>query len=199
MENYKPNSHRSKEEQKEATDKKVEKVVTNGAKVKKNEVRRFADIFLPGDISDVKSYIINEVVIPTIKDTIANAVEMLLFGEAKHSSRKGTSTTSRTSYTKYYEKDKDRTPSRGTRIGSRFDYDDIIVGSKGEAEAIFEQMEELIDVYGSVSVFDLYDMADLTPPYTSSKYGWTDIRGAEAIRMRNGEYILKLPKALALD
>ena len=41
-------------------------------------------------------------------------------------------------------------------------------------------------------------MADLTSPYTSNKYGWTNIRSAEAVRVRDG-YILKLPKAMPID
>ena len=59
-------------------------------------------------------------------------------------------------------------------------------------------MVEIIDNYGFVTVADMYDMVDLTAPYTAAKYGWTNIRTAEVIRGRDG-YMLKLPKAMPVD
>lgn len=55
-------------------------------------------------------------------------------------------------------------------------------------------MDELIDTYGNVSVADLYDLVGKSCEYTDQKYGWTNIRNAEPIRVRDG-YMLKLPKA----
>jgi hypothetical protein len=49
-----------------------------------------------------------------------------------------------------------------------------------------------------VSVADLYDLVGVTGNYTDNKYGWTDIRSASVIRVRDG-YMLKLPKALPLN
>ena len=59
-------------------------------------------------------------------------------------------------------------------------------------------MGELIDVYGQVTVADLYDLVGVTGNYTDNKYGWTNIRNAETIRVRDG-YMLKLPKVLPVD
>ena len=59
-------------------------------------------------------------------------------------------------------------------------------------------MVDLIDTYGFVTVADMYDMAGLQAPYTSNKYGWTNIRTAETVRGRDG-YMLKLPKAMPID
>ena len=84
------------------------------------------------------------------------------------------------------------------RSSSRFDYDDIVIESRGEAEAVLIQMDDLIERYGFVSVLDLYDMCELTAPYTSDKYGWTDLRTARVVPVRKG-YVLKLPRALPLD
>ena len=67
-----------------------------------------------------------------------------------------------------------------------------------ECYRIKDEMVEIIDQYGFVTVADMYDMADLPAPYTSSKYGWTNIRTAETIRGRDG-YVLKLPKAMPID
>jgi hypothetical protein len=56
-------------------------------------------------------------------------------------------------------------------------------------------MDELINVYGMVSVADLYDLVGITGAYTDNKYGWTNIRGVKVTPVREG-YMLKMPKAL---
>lgn len=201
MEDYKPNSHRFNAEQKKnaVAEKRVEKVVSGTAKTKKkNEVSKFKDVFISEDAANVKSYIVMDVLIPAAKkaisDIVSNGIDMILYGE-KGSDRKKSRSCNYVSYRDY----SDPRESRRTTARSRgFDFDDIIFETRGEAEAVREQMEEIIDRYGFVTVADLYDMADLTQPYTSNKYGWTSIRSAEPVRIHEG-YILKLPKAMPID
>ena len=52
MEEYKPNSHRSKEERKESIpEKHVEKVISGTVKPKKkSEMQKFADVFISEDV-----------------------------------------------------------------------------------------------------------------------------------------------------
>ena len=69
--------------------------------------------------------------------------------------------------------------------------------SRGEAEEVITRMDELIETYGVVSVADLYDLVGKTCEYTDNKYGWTNVRNAEPIRVRDG-WMLRLPKALPL-
>ena len=59
-------------------------------------------------------------------------------------------------------------------------------------------MDELIDRYEVVSVADLYELVGITGNYTDNKYGWTNIRNAEVVRVRDG-YVLKLPKATPIN
>ena len=54
-------------------------------------------------------------------------------------------------------------------------------------------MDELIDTYGIVSVPDIYDLVGISGNYTDNKYGWTNLRNAEPVRVGDG-YMLKLPK-----
>lgn len=58
-------------------------------------------------------------------------------------------------------------------------------------------MDELIEIYGMVSVADLYDLVGITGNYTDNKYGWTNIRNAEPVHVRDG-YMLRLPKVTSL-
>ena len=84
------------------------------------------------------------------------------------------------------------------RVRTGYDFDDIILDSRGEAEDVLSRMDELIDNYGIVSVADFYDLCGITGSYTDNKYGWTDIRSAQVVRVRDG-YKIKLPRALPLN
>lgn len=201
MENYAPNSHKARQERKElAETKKVEKIVKGKVKVKKKgEFGKLAGMFVSEDVQDVKTYVVMDVLIPTIKKTISDiivdSVEMILGtgGRSKRSSR-----ADKVSYTSYYDrKDRDRRDDRPSRA-SRYDLDDIVLDSRGEAEEVLARMDELIDVYKIVSVADLYDLLGETCDYTDNKYGWMNLRNAGVIRVRDG-YKLKLPKVLPID
>ena len=60
------------------------------------------------------------------------------------------------------------------------------------------RMDELMDTYGLVRVADLYDLVGITGNYTDNKYGWTNIRNAEIVRVRDG-YMIKMPRAVPID
>jgi hypothetical protein len=206
VEEYMPNSHRSKDEsKKESTppDKKVEKIVSGTVKSrKKNEISNLADAFAPKDVSGVKTYILMDVLVPAIKkavsDVVTNGIDMLLYGESEN--KKRGSTASKISYRSYYDKprDYDRSDSDRRRARGGYEYDDIIFDNRGDAESVLEKMVDLIDHYGVVSISDLYDMTGNPGNYTDNKYGWMDISSASTVRIREG-YIIKLPKALPLD
>lgn len=197
MEDYKSNSHKSKEELKK---KEVGKIVTGEVKTKKKtEVRKFADTFISEDISNVKSYILMDVLIPALKkaisDVVTNGIDMILYGETGKT--KKSTTASKISYRSYYERDNDKDDYISSRRRG-YDYDDVILESRGEAEDVLMRMDELIDVYGIVSVGDYYDLVGIQGDYTSEKYGWTNIRNAQVVRVREG-YMIKLPRALPIN
>lgn len=201
---YPPNSHKYKEEQKNAPseEKRVQKVVKTPVKTKKNEVRKLADIFISEDVSSVKSYIFMDVLVPAIKkaiyDIVTNGIDMFLYGGTGKG--KSSSSGSKVSYRNYYEQ-KNNNGYRGsenTKPRNGFEYDDIIFDNRGEAEAVKQQLQATIGKYGVVTIADLYDMVDLNPPYTSQKYGWMDVSNTEVARVRDG-YVLKLPRAVPID
>ena len=196
---YKPNSNRYKKEQSNAPveRKKVEKVVKGTVKTrKKSEVSKLKDVFISEDVSNVKSYIVMDVLIPAAKkaisDIVRDGIDMILYGDT-HRGR-SSSGASYVSYRSYSDRDRrdDRRESSRTRI--RYDYDDIVLESRVEAEEVLQRMDELIETYGIVSVADLYDLVGKTCNYTDNKYGWTNIRNAEPVRVRDG-YLLKMPNA----
>ena len=203
---YPPNSHKHREEQKNTAvteEKRVQKVVKSPVKTKKNEARKFADIFISEDISNVRNYIFMDVLVPAIKkaiyDIVTNGIDMFLYGGSGRG--KATTSGSKVSYTSYYHDKKSSAPvhtfdSNKNRNG--FEYEDIVFNNRGEAETVKQEMQGAIGRYGFVTVADLYDMVDLPAPFTSQKYGWMDVSNAEAMRVRDG-YVLKLPKAVPID
>lgn len=205
MAEYKPNSNKYKEEQRQQQTeekKKVEKVVKGVVKVKKkNELRKFADIFVAEDAGSVGSYIFMEVLVPAIKkaisDIVTDGIDMILYGSPRKHGRG--SNVANVSYRSYYDRDKrdDRHRDDNPRTRTGYNYDDIVLESLGEANEVIDQMGALIETYGMVSVADLYDLVGKSCNYTDNKYGWTNISNAEAIRVRDG-YLLKLPKAAPL-
>ena len=202
MENYKPNSRTSKSQEKEEPKKeKIEKIVKGTVKTKKKN--GFFGMFLAGSLTDLKEYVLEDVLIPAVKnaveDVVTNGISMMLNGETS-SRRKKSSPSSRVSYRSYYDRDdrdRDRDRDRGRRT-SGYAYDDIILETRAEALEIISRMEELIDVYGMASVADLYDLVGISGVHTDNKYGWTDIRSADTQRIREG-YLLKMPRAIPLN
>ncbi len=199
MEDYKSNSHASKEKEKNREEKKVEKIISGNAKAKKkSEFSKFADVFVSEDAGNVKSYILMDVLVPAVKkaisDIVTNGIDMLLYGETGVHKRNGAS--SKVSYRSYYDRSNRSSSSSRTRSG--YSYDDIILDNRGEAEEVLSRMDEIVATYGTVSVADLYDLVGITGAYTDNKYGWTDIRSASVVRVRDG-YMIKLPRALPLN
>lgn len=201
-EEYKSNSHRSKEQAHEPMeDKKIEKVVTGTVKQrKKTGLSRAASTFMPGDVDSVKSYIFMDVLVPSIKraisDIVCNGINMLL-GEPTHG-KGGNSIGAKVSYRQYYrDPDERRDYARPRAQQAQYSYDDIVFETRGDAEEVLYRMEELLERFEVVSVADLFDMAGISCNYTDNKYGWTDLRSAHVERVRDG-YIINLPRATSL-
>lgn len=203
MEDYKPNSNKFKEEQKQReSDKKIEKVVTGKVITrKKSKVSRFLGEFISEDARSVKSYVLGEVLIPAIKkaisDIVTDGIDIILYGGSRGNHKR--STADRVSYRNYY--DTNRRTSMNERqalAAGSYSYDDIILNTRGEAEDVLARMDELMETYGLVRVADLYDLVGITGNYTDNKYGWTNIRNAEVVRVRDG-YMIKMPRAVPID
>lgn len=202
MDDFKPNSHKFREGQSKDLPKKVDKVVTGEVTTrKKSVIRRFVESLVAGGAESVRDYILDEVIIPKARDTAYDILEKLcngvkdgahdiLYGKRSHSSSSGTYV----NYGSYYEERRERSNERPVYRRAGYSYDDIILATRGDAENILREMRRLISKYGVVSVSDLYDMLGVLGNFTDNDYGWSDLSGAVAVRVRQG-YLLKLPKA----
>ena len=194
MEEFKPNSHKAQNES--LAPKKVEKVTKSPAKLKS---KGLAGLLFSEDVKDVKSYILTEVLIPTLKkaidDTVTNGIRYLLFGESRGSNKPNTS--SGISYKDYYRQEKDERKPRSS-AWTTSQYSDVIITDRGEAEEVLRRMDEIVEQYGMVSVADLYDLVGISGDYTAFRYGWTDIRSANIVRVKDG-HMIKMPRVKPLN
>ena len=198
--NLPDNSHKSRNEKKEIQEeKRAEKVVHGKVKTRENNMRKLTDVFISEDVANVKNYILFDVVIPSVKkaiyDLIVGALDISLYGGRGGGKRP---TADKVSYTDY--NDVSRRDNRSydrTRTNSGYSYDDIVLETRGEAEAVLSRMDEIMDEYNIVRVADLYDLVGVTGNFTDNNYGWTNIRNAKIVRVHDG-YKIDMPRALPI-
>lgn len=190
---YQSNSHKSKElNVRNDEKKKLEKVVVGQVKTKKKSgMSKLVSGFISDDTQNIKSYLVKDVVVPTIKKTITDIVDMILYGGKHKSSR---IPGSKISYRSYWDEPRDR---REPVVAQTYSYDDIILETRGDAESVLDQLNDIIDTYKIASVADLYDLVGISGNFTDNRYGWTNLTNADVIRTREG-YQLKLPRPLPI-
>ena len=192
-----------RDENKTVEKKTVQKVVDGDVKVrKKSGASKVADIFISEDASKVKDYIFMDVLVPAMKkalsDIVVNGIDMILYGETNRS-RRESSPTNTIRYTNYNSISNGRDSYRSGVTRSTYSYDELTYTNKGSAEAVLMGLDDIIRRYNFATVGDLYELSGRPTVHTDYKYGWTDLRSADVVRYRNGEYGLKLPRAMTID
>jgi hypothetical protein len=204
MQEFPPNSSKAR-----VPDEPIVRVTSAEAgRRKKGLGRQFKETFIGGDMKSAMHYMMLDVVIPAIQDTLIDAfqggVERLIRGENARPRRgvpssygdiighvnyggisRGPAQSSR--------QPQQRMLSRRAR--SRQEFDEIIIPSRQEAEEVIDQMFEIMSRYGSVSVANLYGLTGIQSAHTDHKWGWTQLRGARAVpQRRSGGFLLDLPE-----
>lgn len=206
---YPSNSNKQKVEQKKQQSDIPEKKkpIVKGTVRKKTGLLKFADLFLTKDIADMRAYIVDEVVKPTIRNTISDtiggvlnivqdSINTALYGEA--GARVNKKRSSSPSYLVPYDRISSRTNKRESNVDDPFHIDDLVFTTRGDAELVLREMQSDIHNFGSVNVTTLFDLADQDAPYTGHKYGWRNLNGVRVRSVRDG-YILDLPRPSLLD
>lgn len=194
---YPGNSYLSKKsETVEKPEQKLTPVVTHDVQVrKKNVFQKFTEAFIAEDFQSVKTYVINEYILPGIKKMIVGGVDMLLNGKATNRTEKQTA---QVSYRNYYD-----APSKPKASNYRtdwLDFDNIIYMTHEEAEDVRIQMLEIQDTCRVVRVADMFELSKVAGPYTGNNYGWSNltISNMPIVAVRNG-YMIRMPKAVPID
>lgn len=173
-------------------------VVTRQAKVKKKGLmEKIIGTFVGDDIEDVSSYVVHDVVIPSVKNMFFDGLETLFFGRPRAGRRTG-SAPKRPGvgggYVSYNNiSNRDIEPPRSVQPRAAHLFNDIVIETRPDAEAVIMLLADMVDEYGEASVADLYTAVAITPQYTDHNYGWTNLSTASVRRVRHG-YLLNLPK-----
>lgn len=200
---FPPNSVRAKTESEAETpqDKKVETVIKGEVKRRKKPLgKRFHDVFLGGDARGTANYVVFSVLIPAAKDMLVEAgaqgIERLVYGESRR--RPAGRSPMATGHIAYNRptgiSDRPPAPALSRRARARFDFDEIILQTRAEAEEVLDRMYDLLSRYDSVSVADLYELTGVESQHTDQKWGWVDLRGSGLTRTRQGGYVVDLPE-----
>lgn len=199
METYTFDPNRKKEQKKEERPK-VESIVTTKATDKEGSkfFTKFVSLFISDDIKDIKGYLIRDVVVPTIKNTIGDIVSMTFGINNPSRVTGGRLPIERVSYSSYYGNDSIR--RKYSEPEERPDQRELAYTNRGDAEAVLMALEDIIAKYGAARVNDLYDLSnrgDLCS-LAGTKYGWKDLHSAKIVQ--NGrDYIIRMPKAFVLE
>ncbi len=203
---FPPNSVRAKVESEADTPqaKKVETVVKGDVKRRKKPLgKRFHEVFLGGDARGTANYVVFSVLIPAAKDMLVEAgaqgIERLVYGESRRRPASRGMATGHIAYNRPPSAVSDRPPAAlSRRARTRFDFDEIILQSRSEAEEVLDRMYDLLSRYDSVSVADLYELTGVQSAHTDQKWGWVDLRGSQVTRTRQGGFVVDLPEPTPL-
>lgn len=203
--NYPSNSNKEREQTPAVPPKKVEKIIQGEAVQRKRPLgRRLAETFTGDDMRTAGSYVLFEVLAPALKtmisDAVSQGIERMLFGEARP--RGGGIRTNYTSYNRMYSQSPTRREEPARTISHRaraaHDFGEVILNSRGEAEDVLDRLGTLVDQYDVATVADLYELVGITGSFTDAKWGWSDLRGSDIRRVRDG-YLLVLPRTMPID
>lgn len=187
-------------DKKSIKEKKEIKAVVNGKVTKKKKgigSKIGAVLFDDNNVGDVKEYVIFDVIVPAVKNAISNAItggiDMLLFGERRSDSLRSSESRGYTSYSSRSTRRSDSS-RQGYRRSSLFELDDILLPTKLDANSVIDNMFNILDEYGVVSVADYYALVGEPSNYQMNAWGWENLNNVYTQRTRNGEYKIILPK-----
>lgn len=187
--------------------KKVEQVTSATAERRKRRLgSRVKETFVGGSARGAFEYMLTDVVIPAIQDTLIDAfqggIERLIHGDSARSRRGPTTSYSNLGHVNYQSMSSSKPPSSRSlsqRSRARHDFGEILIQNRQEAEEVLERLYDELSRYGEVNVAVLYELTGIQSTHADHKWGWKSLRGAKVVRLRTGGYLLDLPEPEPLD
>lgn len=206
--NY-PNNSMAAMQQKEQKEKTpIAPVIQEGSAVikKKSGFRKLIEVFIAEDLVSAKHKLVNDLIVPTIKNGIVDCVSLLVKGERTAKSSVVTSAfwgkAPQTQTYNYNAQFANPMANQQVRPITVMPYDEIEYLSMQAAKDVLDRISNLAYQYGRVSILDLYNASGMSPQgnYTYDDYGWqaADIMHARITSTFNGHYIINLPKPQSL-
>ena len=185
-------------------------VITSGVEVKhQSGIGRFFRQLFADDMKTVRRTFREDVIIPFVQDGLSgifhDGIDLLIYGSK--SGRRGRRDLFGNMKTRY-DKIGRSSLSSGSILRRSYDKDDdeddveafddnlFVFATRGKAETVYNAMEDAIEMYGAISVADIYDLSGITnykSDFVDRTWGWTSMEDIK-IRRRGGKYLLDLPK-----
>ena len=185
---------------------KVEPVVTGKVRTRRPGLgRQIKESFTGDSLQSVAEYVVIDVAVPAAKSMITDmfkeGIERVMWGDSGSRRTTGVSPTMRiaaTNYTRYAAPAiKSGARVLSSKARSTHDFEEIVLDTREEAANVIDKLNDLIEEYEVATVADLYDLAGYTSEFTDQKWGWTDIRGAQVRRIREG-FLIELPRPVVI-
>lgn len=181
----------------------LKKVTSSETMEKKPSIgKRVLALFISEDAQEIKRYLRDDLIIPSIKTGILTALEMIFFHRtsgyggwhpldySKPAQRPTIYSYSSQNNKGYVNAGENRTAAGVTKT--------IVYKTRMDAEAVLRAIDEQIVTYGEASVMQFYDLSDVDSQFTDAKWGWKDISTARIYPCPGG-FTIQMPKSILLD
>lgn len=211
MTEYQGNSNTEKEGPNSKPRKNLERVVKGEVVVQKPGVaKRFKSIFFGGDARTAGQYLLGEVLIPAVRnlavELINKGTDQMVYGRDRRPPASRSSYTPRVQYHNpvyrseprgYVPPNRPLEAGRWVKMEDRPTVENIVVASKADADAILENLANVLDSYDEVTVADLYDLIGAPSTHVDHTWGWTRLNTVSVRQVKDG-YHISLPRVEAL-
>lgn len=179
--------------------------VTKGATVEKKPSlpKRVFGYFVQEDMEEIKRYLKDDLIIPSIKSGILSALEMIFFhrtggyGYFRPTDYSKQSVQRPTTYT-YSSRQNRGYVDAGQVKMSNGGLKTILYKTRLDAETVLRTLDEQIGLYGEATVMQYYDASDIDSQFTDAKWGWRDLSTAR-IYPAPGGFTIQMPRPMVLD
>jgi hypothetical protein len=157
---------------------------------------RLRAAFTGDDARSIGDYLLFDVALPAIKttlfDIISGGANRALFGP--NSGIRQNNNRGRINYNQISNSSGSRDEPRilSARDKATHNFDNIILGTRQEAELVLSTLIDTVERYDFAVISDLYDLVGVTGSFADDKWGWFDLRGSNIVPVRGG-FILQLP------
>ena len=199
----KPAKGKPNKESKEEDEPKIEKIVTGEVITRKRPLgAKVKEVFFGGDVHAVAQYLAAEVLLPAARNLIVEfateGVKKIVYGDsAPKGSRPGYSPHltygSSSSYVPYnkYSGSRPMQPTGYRAARSRRSFEEVILGTRRDAQHVLDTMQDILDRHERVSVADLKTLAGIRTEPQDNEWGWVYLADAEIRQVREG-YLIRL-------
>lgn len=181
-------------------------------KAKKSAFQLFKESFIAEEIGDLKEYVVKDLIVPMIKDSIcdgiSNSLSMMLYGEKRDYRRRGYYDGRSSSGVRYYNYStqgysssrRDKRDERDSRrYASPAAFDMAVAENMDDAKDILDELADIYDDYGSVSIAQYHQACRLPTTPEEHNWGWYSLVDVRLKPDRaTGEVLIWMPKAVSL-